>query len=113
MNRVRLIATLIEREAIRYTPAGVPVVALKLAHQSVQAEAGVDRSVEFEMSAFAADRIALRLDRVSLGASLRLDGFLAARRKNAKALVLHLTEFELNISAEQTTLTGTTEEKDC
>lgn len=112
MNRVRLIATLIEREAIRYTPAGVPVVALKLAHQSVQAEAGVDRSVEFEMSAFAADRIALRLDRVPLGVSLILDGFLAARRRNTKALVLHLTEFELNITAEQPTLTGTTE-KDC
>ena len=112
MNRVRLIATLIEREAIRYTPAGVPIVALKLAHQSVQAEAGVDRSVEFEMSAFAADRIALRLDRVPLGSSLRLDGFLASRRRNTKALVLHLTEFELNITAEQPTLTGTTE-KDC
>jgi len=109
LNRVRLIATLIEREAIRYTPAGVPVVALKLAHQSVQAEAGVDRSVEFEMSAFAADRIALRLDRVPLGVSLILDGFLAARRRNTKALVLHLTEFELNITAEQPTLTGTTE----
>ena len=112
MNRVRLIATLIEREAIRYTPAGVPIVALKLAHQSVQTEAGVDRSVEFEMSAFAADRIALRLDRVPLGSSLRLDGFLAARRRNTKALLLHLTEFELNISAEQPTLAGTTE-KDC
>jgi len=112
LNRVRLIATLVEREAIRYTPAGVPIVALKLAHQSVQTEAGVDRSVEFEMSAFAADRIALRLDRVSLGSSLRIDGFLAARRRNTRALVLHLTEFELNISADQPTLTGNTE-KDC
>ncbi|MEI6545709.1 MAG: primosomal replication protein N [Burkholderiales bacterium] len=109
---MRLIATLVEREAIRYTPAGVPIVALKLAHQSVQTEAGVDRSVEFEMSAFAADRIALRLDRVSLGSSLRIDGFLAARRRNTRALVLHLTEFELNISADQPTLTGNTE-KDC
>jgi len=112
LNRVRLIATLIEREAIRYTPAGVPIVALKLAHQSVQIEAGVDRSIEFEMSAFAADRIALRIDRVALGASLRIDGFLAARRRNTKALVLHLTEFELNISADQLMLSGNSE-KDC
>ena len=96
MNRLGLTAALVEREAIRYTPAGVPIVGLKLSHQSVQREAGADRTVELEISAIAADRLALRMDRVALGTELRLEGFLAPRRRNVKALVLHITDFELH-----------------
>ncbi len=96
MNRVGLTAALIEREAIRYTPAGIPIVGLRLSHQSVQREAGADRTVEMEIAAIAADRVALRIDRVALGTELKLEGFLAPRRRNVKALVLHVTEFELN-----------------
>ncbi len=96
MNRLGLTAALVEREAIRYTPAGVPIVGLKLSHQSVQREAGADRTIELEISAIAADRLALRMDRVALGTELKLEGFLAPRRRNVKALVLHITDFELN-----------------
>ncbi|MFZ4758415.1 MAG: primosomal replication protein N [Burkholderiaceae bacterium] len=96
MNRLGLSASLVEREAIRYTPAGVPIVGLKLLHRSVQREAGTDRTVEMEITAIAADRVALRIDRVALGTELKLEGFLAPRRRNVKALVLHVTEFELN-----------------
>jgi primosomal replication protein N len=96
LNRLGLTAALVEREAIRYTPAGVPIVGLKLSHQSVQREAGADRTVELEISAIAADRLALRMDRVALGTELKLEGFLAPRRRNVKALVLHITDFELH-----------------
>lgn len=96
MNRLGLTAALVEREAIRYTPAGVPIVGLKLSHQSVQREAGADRTIELEISAIAADRLALRMDRVALGSELKLAGFLAPRRRNVKALVLHITDFELH-----------------
>jgi primosomal replication protein N len=74
----------------------VPIVGLKLSHQSVQREAGADRTVELEISAIAADRLALRMDRVALGTELNLEGFLAPRRRNVKALVLHITDFELH-----------------
>lgn len=94
MNKVVLTAVLVEREAVRYTPAGIPIVAAKLSHQSVQREAGVERTVEMEIPAIAADRVALRLDRLALGSELKLEGFLAPRRRNTRALVLHLTEFE-------------------
>jgi len=96
LNRLGLTAALVEREAIRYTPAGVPIVGLKLSHQSVQREAGADRTIELEISAIAADRLALRMDRVALGTELKLEGFLAPRRRNVKALVLHITDFELH-----------------
>ncbi|MEI7445164.1 MAG: primosomal replication protein N [Burkholderiales bacterium] len=101
MNRVGLTAALVEREPIRYTPAGVPIVGLKLSHQSVQREAGADRTVEMEISAIAADRLALRIDRVALGTALKLEGFLAPRRRNVKALVLHVTDFELDTTADR------------
>jgi primosomal replication protein N len=87
---------LVEREALRYTPAGVPIVGMKLAHQSSQREAGAERQVEFEMAAIAADAVALRMSRVPLGATLRIDGFLATRRRNTRSLVLHVTGFELS-----------------
>ena len=35
-----------------------------------------------------------QLLRVALGTALKLEGFLAPRRRNVKALVLHVTEFE-------------------
>lgn len=101
MNRVGLTASLVEREPIRYTPAGVPIVGLKLSHRSVQREAGTDRAVEMEISGIAADRIALRIDRVALGSALKLEGFLAPRRRNVKALVLHVTDFELDTTVER------------
>jgi primosomal replication protein N len=71
------------------------MVGLKLSHRSVQREAGVDRQVELEIAAVAADAMALRMSRVPLGANLRIGGFLAPRRRNARSLVLHVTEFEL------------------
>lgn len=98
MNRVGLTASLVEREPIRYTPAGVPIVGLKLSHRSVQREAGTDRAVEMEISGIAADRVALRIDRIALGSALKLEGFLAPRRRNVKALVLHVTDFELDVT---------------
>jgi primosomal replication protein N len=90
-----LTAVLVEREALRYTPAGVPIVGLRLAHRSSQREAGAERQVEFEVAALAADAVALRMSRVPLGATLRLDGFLAPRKRSARSLVLHVTGFDL------------------
>ncbi len=96
MNRVGLNAVLREREALRYTPAGVPMVAMKLSHESIQLEAGAERNVQMEIDALAADDVALRISRVALGTGLNLTGFLAPRRRSARSLVLHVTGFELN-----------------
>ena len=94
MNRVELSATLLEREALRYTPAGIPIVACRLSHHSVQQEAGQGRTVEMEVPAMAIDSLALKLDRTALGTALRVEGFLAPRRRQSRTLVLHLTRFE-------------------
>ncbi len=93
MNQLQIVATIAERDVLRYTPAGVPVVSAVLMHSSQQVEAGVNRLVEFEMPAFAAGEISGRFAAAELGAAHRFTGFLARKNRNSKALVFHIIDF--------------------
>jgi len=95
-NSVRLQVVLSAMQSLRYTPAGVAMIDAVLSHRSSQVEAGHARQVEFDLSARFADRQAERLSRTALGSALKVQGFMAARRKGSKALLLHVTEFELD-----------------
>jgi len=94
-NSFHCIATLAERDILRYTPAGIPMVGAVLTHTSEQLEAGISRQVGFELRAIAAGTIADRLERAQVGAVFRFNGFMARKNRNSKALVFHLTDFEL------------------
>jgi primosomal replication protein N len=94
-NRVELRATLVARDAIRYSPAGVPILNADLAHVSEQREAGAMRRIEFGIATIFAGPVALAADTLKLGSQIRVDGFIATRRRNSKQLVLHVNEFEL------------------
>jgi primosomal replication protein N len=94
-NSFHCIATLAERDVLRYTPAGIPMVNATLTHTSEQLEAGISRQVGFELRAIAAGTIADRLERAQVGAVFRFNGFMARKNRSSKALVLHLTDFEL------------------
>ena len=48
MNRLVLDATLVERAALRYTPAGLPALDLGLKHESTVTEDGQPRKVSME-----------------------------------------------------------------
>ena len=93
-NSFLCVATLAERDVLRYTPAGIPVVGATLTHLSEQLEAGVKRQVGFELQAVAAGQIADRLERAQMGGMFRFTGFMAKKNRNSKALVFHLTDFE-------------------
>ena len=86
-------AVLAAMESLRYTPAGIPVVDVMLAHRSVQREGGHARQVQFEVAARFAAAVAERLVRTPLGSLLQVRGFLAPRRQGSKTLLLHVTEF--------------------
>ncbi|MBW7925400.1 MAG: primosomal replication protein N [Burkholderiaceae bacterium] len=92
-NRVQLSGTLTEREALRYTPAGIAMLGARLSHRSETTEAGQARQLEFDVALRFAGAIAARADRLQLGASILVDGFLAPRRRQSKSLVVHVTEF--------------------
>lgn len=94
MNEARLFAVIVERQALRYTPAGVPVTDLRIAHESRVVEAGATRKITFEMSAIALGEWALQTQAAPLETPLWLYGFLAPRSKQSKTLVLHVTGLE-------------------
>lgn len=99
MNRFELVASIAERDILRYTPAGIPIVSGKLLHTSTQVEAGLERLVEFEIAALAAGEISGRFNQADMGATYRFTGFLARKSRNSKALVFHIAEI-VNIAGQ-------------
>ena len=94
-NDVTLDARLAARGDLRFTPAGVPALDFQLAHESMQAEADVDRRVACELAAIAIGPLAKDLAAVAVGAQLRCRGFLARRYRTGTSVALHVNAFEL------------------
>ena len=85
---------LIEMDALRHTPAGVPVMKFRLQHDSEQMEAGAVRKVSCEIAAVAFEREATLLAAAKLGSDVKVTGFLAAKSRTSRAVVLHATGVE-------------------
>ena len=101
MNHVALSATLIERSALRYTPAGIPALDLRLAHESEVAEAGMPRKVSLEITAVALGAWAEQLVRQAVGTRLEVNGFLGKQR-NGRGVVLHITACKAEATPSET-----------
>jgi primosomal replication protein N len=93
-NQVELCGDVIEREALRFTPAGIPILALRMSHESTQMEAGLERQLKFEIDAMAAGETARRMDALRPGQRVRVHGFIATRGRLSTRIVLHVNEFE-------------------
>jgi primosomal replication protein N len=93
-NEVKLNGTVVAREALRFTPAGIPILSLTLQHESTQVESGISRQVGFEIDAMAVGETAQRMDLLQAGSKVRLAGFLASRSKLSTRIVLHVNQFE-------------------
>jgi primosomal replication protein N len=93
VNQFQFIANIAERDVLRYTPAGIPIVTARLLHSSQQIEAGVPRLVEFEVAAQAAGEISGQFNQAELGGTFQFTGFLARKGRNSKSLVFHIIDF--------------------
>ena len=93
-NRVEIVGSIAALDSVRYTPAGIPILELKITHASEQIEAGKPRQVEMEISAVAAGELTARLGKTPLGARIKAAGFLAHKGKARVQLIFHITEFE-------------------
>jgi primosomal replication protein N len=93
MNRLVLSATLAERGAVRYTPAGLPAVDLVLRHESEVSEDGVPRKVSIDIRAVAIGGITRQVGALMLGTAGSFAGFLAAGR-NGRGVVFHITALD-------------------
>ena len=91
-NLTVLTACIAELEPMRYTPAGLPALNLKLEHESEVQEAGQTRQVKVAMKSVAFESLAERLARQPVGSKWRFKGFLASQR-NGKGVVFHIQEF--------------------
>ncbi|MBC3805757.1 primosomal replication protein N [Undibacterium seohonense] len=94
MNQLIVVASVVEKSVLRYTPAGIPIATATLIHDSKQEQAGGQRQVEFEVPAIAAGEISKRFLEIELGVSMIFTGFLARKNRNSKSLVFHVTEFQ-------------------
>jgi primosomal replication protein N len=74
-NALQLDAEIVERNLLRYTPAGIA------------------RVVEFEAPAIAIGDVARQVEAAPMSAQLGFTGFLARRSKQSRTLVFHVTGF--------------------
>ena len=89
-----LAATVSERSAPRYTPAGLPALDLVLKHESEASEDGTPRKVSIDIKAVAIGQgITRKVSALSLGAPGNFAGFLASGR-NGRGLVFHITSLD-------------------
>jgi primosomal replication protein N len=93
-NQLVLSGKLIELDALRYTPAGIPVVNFRLSHASEQIEAGAKRAVQCEVAGLAFEREARLMAAARPGMQVKVTGFLAGKSRDSKQLVLHATNIE-------------------
>ena len=93
-NKVEISGVVTELKALRFTPAGVPVVEFRLKHESERAEAGGARKVEAEVEAVAFEAQARLLAGGTLGKMLKAEGFLCAKSRRSRKPVLHVTNIE-------------------
>lgn len=94
MNRLVLTAHLVERGALRYTPAGLPALDLGLKHESQVTQDGQTRKVWFEIKARAiGNGITERLNVLEMGSVHGFAGFLGSQR-NGRGVVFHVIELD-------------------
>ena len=93
MNRLVLTAQLVERAALRYTPAGLPAIDLSLKHESSVMQDGRPRQVSVEVKARAIGGITQRITQLELGSTHGFAGFLGSQR-NGRGVVFHVTELD-------------------
>jgi primosomal replication protein N len=90
LNLLQITGQLAEKKPLRYTPAGIPLVEARMLHQSEQAEAGTLRQALCEIPVLALGEAANWLNATPLGVEFRLSGFLSAKSRHSKTLVLHV-----------------------
>ena len=93
MNRLVLQAQLVERGALRYTPAGLPALDLSLKHESTVTQDGQPRQVSVEIRGRVIGDITKQLLAFELGSSHGFAGFLGSQR-NGRGVVFHVTEID-------------------
>ncbi|MBP6562475.1 MAG: primosomal replication protein N [Neisseriaceae bacterium] len=95
INQLTLCAHISQLDALRYTPAGLPVLMMVLQHHSTQEEAGQDRSVTCEVQAKLFGDAAKTWQHAQ-DSMVKVTGFLSQKSLRNPRLVLHIQTIELH-----------------
>jgi len=93
-NQVEFSGILTQCDALRYTPAGLPLIECKILHESQQIEANMARQVKVELAALAVGELAKKLSQLELAQTLSVTGFLAQKSQKSSHIVLHICSLE-------------------
>jgi primosomal replication protein N len=85
---------LLKRGALRFTPAGIPILDFVIAHSSVQSEAGSRRQVQCDVDAVAVGELAVRIEATKINQPLQVAGFLARNSVGNRKLMLRAVRVE-------------------
>jgi primosomal replication protein N len=94
VNRLVISGVLTQSEALRHSPAGVPIAEAVILHRSTQHFAGQPRQVECELTVQASGALAHKLSQQVAGMQLKLEGVLNRRSVNSRQLILILNRIE-------------------
>jgi primosomal replication protein N len=95
LNHFTLTAILVSKDAIRFTPAGIPVMHCQLEHSGQANEVGVARKIWMNVEAITIGPIQKDLERMDLGTEAVFEGFLAPKTLRNQRLVFHITHIQL------------------
>jgi primosomal replication protein N len=95
INEFRLTARLVNKDTIRYTPAGQAVLECQLDYSGTVFEAGTERKVQIQILAIAIGQEVNILDQMEIGQLRNFQGFMAHRSARQKALVFHITHISI------------------
>ena len=95
MNQFTLTAALVSKDAIRFTPAGLPVIYCQLEYGGEVMEVERPRKIQMSVEAIAIGPIQKGLEQMDLGAEAVFEGFLAPKTLRNQRLVFHITHIQL------------------
>lgn len=81
-------------DALRFSPANIPLLNLRLGHHSEQMEAGSKRIVRCEVNVVVAGQLALDTAKFKAGNRVKVQGFLERKSQNSSQLLIHGTKIE-------------------
>lgn len=87
-------AAIVERSALRFTPAGLPALDVSLKHESEILQLGEKRKVSVEVRAKAVGVVTEALLAAELGVEHGFEGFVGSQR-NGRGIVFHIQSIEL------------------
>lgn len=94
-NEVVLTGEVVEVDAPRFTPAGIPVTGFTFRHVSTQPEATGERRIDFRMAAVAMGDTSREAAGIRAGNLVKMRGFLADRGRGQRELVLHVNRIAI------------------